>query len=44
MSTRMAPVQGLMPTENTTASAFRQEKGPASSLASTTWLQASPAS
>ena len=26
----MAPVQGLMPTENTTAITFRQENGPAS--------------
>ena len=34
-STRIAPVQGLMPTENTTAMTFRQEKGPASCRAST---------
>ena len=27
-STRIAPVQGLMPTENTTAMTFRQERGP----------------
>ena len=41
-STRMAPVQGLMPTENTTAMTLRQENGPASSRASTIWSQASP--
>jgi hypothetical protein len=41
-STRIAPVQGLMPTENTTARIFRQENGPASSRASTMWWQASP--
>ena len=35
MSTRIAPVHGLMPTENTTARTLRQEKGPASSRAST---------
>ena len=29
-STRIAPVQGLMPTENTTAATLRQENGPAS--------------
>jgi len=34
-STRMAPVQGLMPTDNTTAITFRHENGPASSRAST---------
>ena len=34
-STRIAPVHGLMPTENTTAMTLRQENGPASSRAST---------
>ena len=34
-STRMAPVQGLMPTENTTAITLRQENGPTSFRAST---------
>ena len=34
-STRIAPVHGLTPTENTTARIFRQENGPASSRAST---------
>ena len=41
-STRIAPVQGLMPTENTTAITFRQENGPASCRASTMWSHASP--
>lgn len=35
MSTRIAPVHGLMPTEKTTARIFRQWSGPASSRAST---------
>src|SRR6185312_2878366 len=34
-STRIAPVQGLIPTETTTAITLRQENGPASSRAST---------
>src|SRR5215470_46536 len=34
--TRIAPVHGLMPTENTTAITLRQEDGPTSCLASTT--------
>jgi len=33
--TRIAPVHGLMPTENTTAIILRQETGPASCRAST---------
>ena len=41
-STRIAPVQGLMPTENTTAIILRQDIGPASWRASTIWLHASP--
>src|SRR6478672_11746528 len=41
-STRIAPVHGLTPTENTTARIFRHENGPASSRASTMWWQASP--
>ena len=36
-------MQGLMPTENTTAITFRQENGPASCRASTMWSHASPA-
>ena len=34
-NTRIAPVHGLMPTENTTAMTLRQENGPASCRAST---------
>jgi hypothetical protein len=34
-STRIAPVQGRMPTENTTAKTLRHENGPASARAST---------
>jgi hypothetical protein len=35
-------MQGLMPTDNTTAITVRQENGPASCRASTKWSQASP--
>lgn len=43
-STRIAPVHGLIPTENTTAIVLRQENGPASCRVSTIWPQDSPCS
>ena len=37
MSTRMAPEQGLIPTENTTAAILCHDMGPETSFASTMW-------